>query len=445
MCAVIPAAARLQPPLVGAPMWSDGCQLSRGGPGDHGPVHQLLSAVFNGPTKESYSASLDDPFYEPNDRVVVRRNMRVLAHAQVTQRAAHFCGSTFAIGGLHGVATAPEFRRRGFATAVLQAAETIMQNDGAVWGTLATSNPRFFRANGWVICGRHSLARAPTRQVLAQLSARGVPAPTELPHLRPLRQVEVPSVMKVYAATQSGRHGAIERSESYWRWLISRGGIDHIFVALGGSDRRAWDQFDSPVIGYVIVKENRILELNVSAASDEFSREQLAEQLLSRACHEAIERDLHVVQFHAPEHDRLFELFANCNGEIHQREQYLGEVQMMKLFDPAGFVERITPQLQARVAAAGLKSAELGLSIDGEKRLLSISRRSVKFKPAPLGRNYLRFNSAEFVRLLLGHDTLDNSIEQRRVHASTRLARRLGAIIFPSLSLWHSPWDELYL
>jgi GNAT superfamily N-acetyltransferase len=462
MCAVISASARVQPTVTltrgSTSDWIDGYQLIRGGPGDHGPSFQLLNSVFKNPTKESFSAALDNPFYEPNDRVLVRRGMRVLSHAQVTQRTIHFGSQLLPVAGLHALATLAEFRRQGFASAVVGWAEEVMREDGAEFGTLVTSEPHFFRARGWVVCGRHSLARAHTRQVLAQLSDRGVPAPADMPHIRPLRQVELPSLIKVYTSatqcspetlTQAGSHGQFgmqDRTEAYWRWLVSRGGFDHIFVAMGGTDRRAWDAFDSPVIGYVVVKENQILELVTMPTVDgEFTREQIAEQLLARACHEAIERDMHVVQFHAPQNDRLFDLFRVAGGELHQREQFLGEVPMVRLFDPVGFVARIEPELQLRVARAGLKSADLGLAIENDKRLLSVSRRGLKFKPGNLGRNYLKLSEAEFVRLLLGHDDISTAITQKRIHASTKQARELAKVLFPELGMWRSPWDEVYL
>lgn len=450
MCAVISASARVQPAVTltrgSTSDWIDGFQLIRGGPGDHGPSHQLLHAVFKSPSKESFSAALDNPFYEPNDRVLVRRGMRVLSHAQVTQRTIHFGSQLLPVAGLHAVATFPEFRRQGFASAVVEWSEEVMREDGALFGTLVTNEPHFFRARGWVVCGRHSLARAHTRHVLAELSNRGVPAPADMPHIRPLRQVELPSVINVYTQATQSSYGQLDRTEAYWRWLASRGGFDHIFVAMGGSDRRAWDAFDSPVIGYVVVKENQILELmTLPHISGEFTREQIAEQLLARACHEAIEQDQNVVQFHAPHREPLFDLFRIAGGELHQREQFLGEVPMAKLFDPAAFIARIAPTLQERLVAAGLKTAELGLSIENERRVLSVSRRGVKFKSGSLGRNYLKLNEAEFVRLLLGHDQLGAAITQKRVHASTRQARELAKVLFPELGLWRSPWDEVYL
>src|SRR5688572_1355965 len=41
--------------------------------GDHAAIHQLLTTVFQGPSRDDFSASLEDPLYEPCDRLIVKR------------------------------------------------------------------------------------------------------------------------------------------------------------------------------------------------------------------------------------------------------------------------------------------------------------------------------------------------------------------------------------
>src|SRR5262245_36589901 len=58
--------------------------------GDHPAVHQLLSAVFHAPSRDAFYSSLDDPFYEPRDRLLVKRGQRIVAHLHLTKRVMHF-------------------------------------------------------------------------------------------------------------------------------------------------------------------------------------------------------------------------------------------------------------------------------------------------------------------------------------------------------------------
>src|SRR4029079_10540607 len=64
--------------------------LATGGAGDHSAVYQFLMAVFQGPSRDSFLAGLDDPFYEPRDRLLVKQGPRILGHVHLTSRVMHF-------------------------------------------------------------------------------------------------------------------------------------------------------------------------------------------------------------------------------------------------------------------------------------------------------------------------------------------------------------------
>lgn len=414
-------------------------RLLSGGAGDHAAVYQWYNSVFQGASREAFFASLDDPFYEPTDRLIVRRGPRVLAHVHATKRVMNLGTLKIPVSGLFALGTLPEFRHRGFARLLLNEAECAIRHDQSMLGLLTTKIPHFFRPADWAVCGRHSHARASTRDLLSWLSARGIPPADEPLNIRPLRQVELPRLMRVYAANTQGTHGSYERTEAYWRWLVSRQGYDQICVALDGPEKFNLDNFDSPIVGYVITREDRIIELMGTPG-----RPEVAEQLLARACSEAIERDYHSIQLHDAPDSPLYELFHLAGGTRYQHEAHQGEVFMVKLLDPVGFLKQLRSELFERAEAAGLsRPCELGLSVEGEKYLVQVTRRSCKLARNKLGRSYLRCNRAEFTRLVLGHLDLDEAIEQGRLEASTRLATEMARVLFPRLPLWRSPWDDM--
>jgi hypothetical protein len=299
--------------------------------------------------------------------------------------------------------------------------------------------PHFLRRRGGSVCGRHRLARAGARDLLSQLSAAGLPSGEGSLNIRPWRQVELPALMQLYGGDRSRAFGAYERSEAYWRWLISRKGFEQIYVAFEGPDRCELDMTGAPIVGYAVTKEDRILELMADPAHPTAAR-----QLLARACGDAIERDCHSIMLHAPPESRLFELFersggANCRHEIHQ-----GEVFMAKLLDPPGLLRMMCGELHARAEAAGLaRPCELGLAAGAEKYRFVVSRRSVKLARGKLGRSYLRLSPAELTRLILGHLDASEAIVCGRIQASTRGAAEVARALFPRLHFWRSPWDDL--
>ncbi|HUY35647.1 MAG TPA: GNAT family N-acetyltransferase [Pirellulales bacterium] len=409
--------------------------------GDHPAIYQLLSAVFHAPSRDAFHSSLDDPFYEPRDRMLVKRGERIVAHLHLTKRVMHLGPMKQPVAGLGWLCTLPEFRGLGYARQLLRAADGVMSADGAVLGLLSTKVPHFFRAAGWAVCGRQSQARAGSRELLAQLSALGLPSREGALNIRPLRQVELSAVMRLYRRAMDGSIGAFERSEAYWRWLISRKGFDQVLIAIDGPDTLEHDGSGSPIVGYAVTRQNRIIELVVDR-----SRPTAPEQLLARACGEALERDDHALVLHAPPGDGLFDLFRAAGGTLHQTESHQGEVFMVKLLDPAGFLRSLLGELQVRAEAAGLpRPCELGLHVEELKFRLALSRRGVKLAQDKLGRSYLRLNLAEFTRLLMGHLDLDEAVAGGRLTASTRVALEIGQVLFPRLPLWRPPLDDLVL
>jgi len=274
---------------------------------------------------------------------------------------------------------------------------------------------------------------------LAQLSARGLVPGEPSVGIRPWRQVELPALMRLYREMTLGRAGYFERTEAYWRWLVSRKGFERIYVAVDGPDNFELEDDPTKLVGYLITCEDRVLELATAN-----SHRHVARELLARACSEAIERDYHMVTLHAPPDDPLFEIFHIAGGTLDCAESNQGEVHMAKLMNPAAFLKMLCPELHHRAEAASVpRPCELGVLVDGEKYRLVVSRRSVKFGRHKIGRSYLACNGANFTRLLLGHLDIDESLAEGRLRASTQLAAETARALFPRLPVWRPPLDEL--
>jgi len=406
--------------------------------GDHLAVHELLTVVFQRPSRDAFVASLDDPFYEPHDRLLVKSGQRLVSHVHTTKRVMHFGPLRVPVAGVDWLATLPEHRGQGHATRVMAAAEQAVVAEGAELGLLRTRIPYFFRAAGWAVCGRHSLAQAGARELLAQIIPQAGTRGFQRFNVRPCRQVELPALMRVYLEGMRPAVGPLERSEAYWRWLISSRGYDQIFVAVDGPDRANLTEEPARLAGYAVLRDAEILELGYLP-----DQPAAGARLLARACGEAIERDQHGVTLHAPEDEPLFSLFAAAGGTRLHHESDQGEVLMVKVFDPPAFLKRLCPILHARADAARLtRPCELGLLVEGQKYRLTLTRRSVKLSRHKIGRSYLSCNLAEFTRLLLGHLDLTEAMTRGRIECSTRLALETAQELFPRQPFWHSPWDD---
>lgn len=418
--------------------------------GDQPAILQLLVSVFHRPSPVDFHTQQEDPSYEPADRLLIKSGRTIVAHLRILHREMRFGNLILPVGLITDVATLPEFRHQGCATALMAAAREALSRQGAVLGLLRTEIPRFYARRGWVVCGRHSYAVAAPREILSCLHQRETesarqaefaldrtPRPTY--GIRVWRQVELAALRRLYADQTQSSFGALVRSDAYWQWLVRRGGNEQIYVAIAGPDRGELDDNVSPIVAYAATREGRILELMCAPEHPE-----AATQLLARVCGEAIERDFHHVRLDAAPNDRLPATFLSAGG-IHARHEVdKGLVFMANVYRPRRLLKLLAPTLIDRLQEAEIRCpCQLGLLVNEEKYRLVVSRRQVQFEPGSAGRSYLRCTSYDIAQLLLGHLDIQDALASGRLTASTGVAAELAAALFPRLPLWRSPWDEL--
>ncbi|MCA9101440.1 MAG: GNAT family N-acetyltransferase [Planctomycetales bacterium] len=418
-------------------------RLAFGTAGDHPVVSQMLCDVFNGSAQAAFPATLDDPHYEPCDRLLVKGGPRILAHLQMTRRVLQFGPLRHGVSGLQHFATLPEHRQRGYGRTLLGLAEDLMAEDGSGLGIVQTAVPKFFCRRGWAVCGRHCYSRAGVRDLLAQLSADGTRWPKHPLKIRPWRQVELPDLMRLHRQWSDQFDGATQRTEAYWRWIVGRGDHDRIFVAIDGADPAAADDDvpcnakESQIVGYLVMRDDRILEL----ATDP-GHATAAHELLARAASEAIERDCHVITLLAPPNDPLHETFRQARGTSVHNEIDQGEVFMIKVLDVLDLMRSMCPLLHDRAAAAGItRPTEFAIAADGQRYRVLLTRRSVKVSRERSGRRTLTCSGAELTRLLLGHNGIEEAIDAGRAKVSSRVVAEIVSTILPARPLWYTPWD----
>jgi GNAT superfamily N-acetyltransferase len=407
--------------------------------GDHPSVFQTLLAVFQGPSREEFQSQAEDPFYEPLDRLLVRRGHRVLSHLHLTKRTMRFGEVTLPIAGIQWLATLPEFRSQGFASRLLAEAERRIVADSGLLAVARTSIPRFFAQNGWAICGRHCISRGEARLVLAHLQSAHADRLARPLSIRRWRHVEMRALLRTYQQNTTATHGPLERSEAYWRWLIGRKAFDSLLVAIDGRDRLELDEETAPIVGYAALHQGRVVELLTTPGHPTADY-----QLLARACAESVERDRRGLVVHAPPEHPLHALVVDAGGSFCNAEADHGEVFMMKIVEPMKLFAAISPELETRVKQAQWRrGTQLGLCVGTSKWRVAFTPRGIRIRSGPLGRHVLTMNRSEFTRLLFGHGDVRETVDAGRIRAATKAAIELAGELFPKLPLWRPTWDDL--
>jgi predicted acetyltransferase len=439
--------------------------------GDHTAIHQLLLSQFRGPSVLEFQAQLDEPLYEPTDRLLVKHRDDVVAHLRLTKRLLQFGPLQIPAAGFMDLATATPWQRRGFASALIGAGEQQAVRDGAVLGLTRTTASDLFARHGWTACGRQTFSVAGARQVLAHLRAIAPPEilnasedqnaadallsrrSPRIPLLvRPLRRMELPALVKLYEQCAAGTFGATARNEVYWDWLMSRHAFERAYVAILGDHHLELPELLTAVAGCVFVSGNRIVEL----LSRPGATPAIGQALLARVCSDAVERSQYDVRFDGPPQHPLHQIFRAAGGEYHSSEEHDGEVSMARLFNPLQTLRDMSAELLLRSRAAGLAPQVLGLEVfnfdadlrratheDARPYRLIVTNRKVRVMPGNRGRNYLALRRRDLTPLLLGHWKLNDAIAAGRIRASTQRAHRAAEVLFPQLPWHRPPLDDL--
>jgi GNAT superfamily N-acetyltransferase len=430
--------------------------------GDHPLIHELLVSIFHGPSLAEFQAQLDEPGYEPSDRLIVKEGDQIAAHLRLARQTIQVGSATLPVARFMDLATATEYRSRGLATALLSAGERAAAERGVLVGLTRTRVPALFAHSGWTVCGSHLFSTATPQSILAELSADAAtgnepasilePPRVEPILVRPLRRIDLRAIVRLYDAQIVGRAGWPLRSESYWEWLLSRGACDRVFVATTSPDADDFDQMLAAIVGYACVRQSRIVELVTVPGRDDVARE-----LVQRVCADTREQDGWIVRYDAPPSVALHDLFRRAGGRINVSQEVGGELFMAKLLDPLAALRQLADQLAERAAAAGLtRPVELGIELRAgagrkttaaagvvERFRVQIHGKTARIETGGPSRHMIVLPYAELAPLLLGETGAETMIDTRRMKFNSRKARDLANVLLPGGLWWRPPLDDL--
>ena len=425
-------------------------QIAPARAGDHPAIHRFLMNVFQCPSGTDYAAQLEDPYYEPTDRVVARHGSRIVGHARVQFRDIRFGPVTLPVAWLTEMAIAPEFRGQNIGSTIFEKCEHLMRQHGACVGVLSTSKADFFKQCGWTVGIRHSFSTALPRNILSYireykqaeeskngnnpLIEKGLPI-----KVRIWRHVEQDALVRLYNNDSEGAYGAYERTDAYWRWLLNRQSFDQIYVAVEGRDKLNLETGFDAIKGYAVVKGTRIIEM---IAED--NRQDIILNLLERICGDVIEQNDQPVRLDGAATSPVHEVFRLSGGQFTDAPAANNQVFITKAFDPVDLLERVRPVLSQQAKNSNLNAGdELGIQVGDKKVLISINQRSVKISTGKLGRSYITCSPEAFTQLLLGCIDAEDAICQDRIQVSTKLASELATGLFKRLPVWLPPLNDL--
>lgn len=429
--------------------------------GDHPHIHGLLTAVFHGPSATEFQAQLDEPGYEASDRLVVKHEDDIAAHLRLASQSIYASSAAAPIVRFMDLATAPHFRSRGLATALLVAGAQTARQRGALFGLTRTRVPRLFARQGWSVCGSHFFSTAAPRSVLAELAAEQerscqgratclfTPRPEPI-DVRPLRRIEMPALVRLYDQHARGQSGWPVRTAEYWDWLLARGAFERIYIAATTHGARGFAQIEESIIGYAIAGRSRLIELVTAPGRDDVAR-----RLVERVCGDAREQDGWLIRLDAPPRDPLHEVLRQAGGRTTASREVASEWFLAKVLNPQGALEALASTLTARAAAAGVSlPTDLGIELTGPADAASPNRNRTHFaihlgetathvSSAAATRQAITLAAPDLAPLLLGDTRAEALLAAGRLRATSAKAATLATALFPGSPWWRPPLDDL--
>lgn len=179
-------------------------------------VYDLLEAAFPEARRATFVAQTeaDSTFRLRHGRLAVADG-RIVGYVRIFARTMMVRGQPVPVGGIGSVATHPDARGSGIATALLHDAIARMRRGGMQASFLYTGIPGFYERLGFHIV-REPQFEAGASEVAALPDAG-------LWDLRPLRDADVPRMLAIYRRASAGSTGAVVRTARTWRdagsWL----------------------------------------------------------------------------------------------------------------------------------------------------------------------------------------------------------------------------------
>ncbi len=176
----------------------------------------LICAVHNPDGRERYRGYISgDPTWRPSHTPVVVVENRIVSTLRIWDRQVHLGVSPVRMGGIGGVTTHPEYRKRGIATRLMAHAAEYMRDDGFDLGLLFTEIPaRFYRRLGWYC--------VPLMGFQAELRRPPPPRRSAFEVLPFDEDRDLEETVALYQRHNAGRSGTMLRPRPYWDYVPSR-------------------------------------------------------------------------------------------------------------------------------------------------------------------------------------------------------------------------------
>ena len=173
-------------------------------------IINLICTVFVEKCRPRYASQIyHDSSFQPHQSRVCVVDGKIVSHIRVSDRAIHIGHSIVRLGGIGMVATLPEYRHRGYASALMQDSIVYMEKIGYELSLLFTTIQLFYTKFGW--------ATFPQMNFELELGEKKQFEPSSWRVREFDAETDLVQISQIYDEHNKTRSGTVLRSKSYWR------------------------------------------------------------------------------------------------------------------------------------------------------------------------------------------------------------------------------------
>ena len=372
-------------------------------------IIDLIAAVFVERCRPRYASQhYQDSSYELDQSRVCVVDGKIVSYVRVSDRSMYIGKEVVKLGGIGMVVTSPEYRGRGYASALLRDAIAYMEANNYDLSILFTTIQPFYMPLGW--------ASFPQTNFELELHGKKTFAPSGWKS-RPFEiEKDLTQISQIYDEHNKGRTGTVLRSEQLWRDGYSQqvGMLPSLVVEkdgqIGAYANLAFPNDAQDIDAYLATYYPNLREVGCRN-TDPDSLHPLCHAILEAA----YERGVESISGRLTRHHPMTLLLSEESGSplsfsIHERAMY-------RVISLEGLFQKLIPKFEAELenTATTDQSGSFHFTVGDQSCTLDVNRGKVAVIADDRGRTRVALENYHFLKVLFGDATFRQLDEFNRV------------------------------
>ena len=372
-------------------------------------IVDLISAVFVEKCRPRYTSQhYQDSTYDLDQSRVCVVDGKIVSYVRVSDRSMYIGEAVVKLGGIGMVVTSPEYRGRGYASALLRDAIVYMEAQSYDLSLLFTTIQPFYTPLGW--------AAFPQTMFELELHDRKTFAPSGWKGRAFNLEKDLARISQIYDEHNKGRTGTVLRPERLWRDGYSQqvGMLPSLVVErngqIGAYANLAFPDDDQGIDAYLATYYPNLREVGC--------RSETPDGLLA-LCHAileaAYERGIESISGRLTRHHPMTLLLSAESGSplsfsIHERAMY-------RVISLAGLFQKLIPKFEAELENTGVtgRSDSFYFTVGDQGCTLTVDQGKVAATANDSGRIKVALDTYHFLKVLFGDATFGQLDQFNRI------------------------------